>query len=178
MIAVILIAFGLLVVALVIFAARGASAEVRSHEQLLGVTVAVDLAAFRNLVDQGEEEFLRTHLPAHEFEIVLRARERATLAYLKAVSHNAAVLLRLAETGRGSPDSAVANAAHELAQNAIQLRLYCLLLIVRLQAAVIFPAIPHTAHSIVERYQRFTDDAVHFVALGDPAFTSRMSAAL
>ena len=178
MIAVILIAFGLLVVALVIFAARGASAEVRSPEQLLGLTIAVDLSAFRNLVDAGEEEFLRTHLPAHEFEIVRRARERAILAYLKAVSHNAAVLLRLAETGRANPDPAVANAANELAQNAIQLRLYCLLLLIRLQAAVIFPAIPHTVHNLAERYQRFTDYAVHFVALGDPTFTSRMSAAL
>lgn len=178
MIALVLIVVGLLILALVVFVARGAGAEVRSPEQLLGLTIAVDLAAFRNLVDPVEEEFLRANLSSRDFNSVRRARQRATLAYLKAVSHNAAVLLRLAEAGRTSPDPAVAHAAHELAQNALQIRLHCLAIIVRLEAAMIFPAIPLAAQNFVDRYQGLTENVVRFVSLGDPAFTSRISAAL
>ena len=56
---------------------------------------AVDVDAFRNLVDPDEEEFLRTSLPPAEFRRIQRERLRAAVEYVSCAAQNAAILLRL-----------------------------------------------------------------------------------
>lgn len=64
---------------------------------------AVDVEAFRNLVDPDEEEFLRTNLPPAEFRRIQRERLRAAVEYVSCAAQNAAILLRVADAGRRSP---------------------------------------------------------------------------
>ena len=80
---------------------------------------SVDVEAFRNLIDPGEEEFLRTHLPAAEFRRIQRERLRVAVEYVSCAAQNAAILLRLADAGRHSSDPATAEAPVGLADSAV-----------------------------------------------------------
>src|SRR5262245_17484957 len=45
---------------------------------------AIDVEAFRNLIDEDEEAYLRNHLPAREFRRVHRERMLAAVEYVRA----------------------------------------------------------------------------------------------
>jgi len=61
----------------VLMIARGRARAVRQIGQVSGEVRAVDLSAFRNLVDAGEDEYLRRRLPEGTFRRVHRLRMRA-----------------------------------------------------------------------------------------------------
>jgi hypothetical protein len=117
---------------------------------------AVDLEAFQNLVDPNEAEFLRTNLPSAEFRRIQRERLRAAVEYVSCAAQNAAVLLRLADAGRRSPDPATAEAAEKLVQNALRLRLYALQAIPRLYLGMVLPGARISPVGIAERYEQMT----------------------
>jgi hypothetical protein len=117
---------------------------------------AVDLAAFQNLVDPDEEAFLRTNLAPTEFRKIQRERLRAAVEYVSCAAQNAAVLLRLADAGRRSPDPATADAAEKLVQNALRLRLYALHAIPRLYLGMILPGVRISPVRVAERYEQMT----------------------
>jgi hypothetical protein len=100
---------------------------------------AVDLEAFRNLVDPEKEKFLRTELLPVEFRRIQRQRLRAAVEIVSCVAQNAAILLPLADAGRRSPDPATAEAAEKLVDNAVRLRLYAIQVIPRLYLRMILP---------------------------------------
>jgi hypothetical protein len=137
---------------------------------------AVDLEAFRNLVDPDEEDFLRTNLPSSEFRRIQRERLRAAVEYVSCAAQNAAVLLRLADAGRRSSDPATAEAAEKLVQNALRLRLYALQAIPRLYLGMVLPGARITAVGIAERYEQMTRLVVLLGCLQYP--TRGVSAAL
>jgi hypothetical protein len=137
---------------------------------------AVDLEAFRNLVDPDEEEFLRTNLPSAEFRRIQRERLRAAVEYVSCAAQNAAVLLRLADAGRRSPDPATAEAAEKLVQNALRLRLYALQAIPRLYLGMILPGGRISSVRIAESYEQMTRLVVLLGCLQYP--TRGVSAAL
>jgi hypothetical protein len=137
---------------------------------------AVDLEAFRNLVDPDEEEFLRTSLPSAEFRSIQRERLRAALEYVSCAAQNAGVLLRLADAGRRSPDPATAEAAEKLVQNALRLRVYALQAIPRLYLGMILPGSRISPVGIAERYEQMTRLVVLLGCLQYP--TRGVSAAL
>ena len=74
----------------------------------------VDVRAFRNLIDPAEEDYLRRNLPRAEFAAVHRARLRAAIIYIASASHNAAVLMRIGEAARRSPEHAIVQAGDKL----------------------------------------------------------------
>jgi hypothetical protein len=137
---------------------------------------AVDLEAFRNLVDRDEEEFLRTNLPSEEFRRIQRERLRAAVEYVSCAAQNAGVLLRLADAGRRSPDPATAEAAEKLVQNALRLRLYALQAIPRLYLGMILPGGRISSVRIAENYEQMTRLVVLLGCLQYP--TRGVSAAL
>jgi hypothetical protein len=137
---------------------------------------AVDLEAFQNLVDPDEAEFLRTNLPSAEFRRIQRERLRAAVEYVSCAAQNAAVLLRLADAGRRSPDPATAEAAEKLVQNALRLRLYALQAIPRLYLGMVLPGARISAVGIAERYEQMTRLVVLLGCLQYP--TRGVSAAL
>src|SRR5512133_3923957 len=123
MISLLLILGAVCAVLFTIYAARGTSPNIQEPHQLQGLTTSIDIDAFRNLVSRAEEDYLRRNLPPAEFRRIQRARLLAALAYVRTAAHNAAILLRLAETGRRSSDPLVATSAAELAESALQVRL-------------------------------------------------------
>jgi hypothetical protein len=137
---------------------------------------AVDLEAFRNLVDPDEEAFLRTNLPSSEFRRIQRERLRAAVEYVSCAAQNAVVLLRLADAGRRSSDPATAEAAEKLVQNALRLRLYALQAIPRLYLGMILPGARISPVGIAERYEQMTRLVVLLGCLQYP--TRGVSAAL
>jgi hypothetical protein len=137
---------------------------------------AVDVEAFRNLVDPEEAEFLRTHLAAAEFRKIQRERLRAAVEYVSCAAENAAILLRLADAGRRSSDPATAEAAEKLVDNAIRLRLYAIQTIPRLYFGMILPGARISPVRIAESYEQMTRLVVLLGCLQYP--TRGVSAAL
>ncbi|HXM20489.1 MAG TPA: hypothetical protein VN948_04385 [Terriglobales bacterium] len=137
---------------------------------------AVDVEAFRNLVDPDEEEFLRTNLPPAEFRRIQRERLRSAVEYVSCAAHNAAILLRLADAGRRSSDPPTAEAAQKLVDNALRLRLYALHAIPRLYLGMILPGSRISPVRIAESYEQMTRLVVLLGCLQYP--TRGVSAAL
>jgi hypothetical protein len=129
---------------------------------------AVDVDAFRNLVDPEEEEYLRTNLPGNEFRMIQRERLRAAVEYVNCAAENAAILLRLADAGRRSPDPATVEAAEKLVDNAIRLRLYACYAIPRLYLGMILPGSRISPARIAETYEQMTRQVVMLGCLQYP----------
>ncbi|HEV2696808.1 MAG TPA: hypothetical protein VGU90_02375 [Terriglobales bacterium] len=120
-----------------------------NFDQLAEQLLAFDEKAFRNLVDENEELFLREQLSAREFRSIHRERMRAALDYLHGAAHNARILIQLAEGARQSADARMAAAADQLLDNAYRLRVYTLKATPRLYLGILFPGLPQTLSSVI-----------------------------
>jgi len=172
----ILVSLGLLALAFSVRLAKGRALPVQVLENPTEHMRAVDLEAFRNLVDPEEEEFLRSNLPSAEFRRIQRERLRAAVEYVSCAAQNAGVLLRLADAGRRSTDPATAEAAEKLVQNALRLRLYALQAIPRLYLGMILPGGRISPVRIADNYEQMTRMVVLLGCLQYP--TRGVSAAL
>jgi hypothetical protein len=120
----------------------------------------VDLDAFRNLIDPEEEDYLRRELQPGEFRRIQRERLHAAAEYISCAAHNAALLLRIAEAARQSPDPAVAAMAEKLVGEGIRLRLYAFQAIPRLYVAMLLPARRLSPVRMADRYEHMTRQVV------------------
>jgi len=175
-IALILALTALLTLLFLVRLTRGRRLNLRVLENPAEHLRAVDVEAFRNLVDPGEEEFLRTNLAPAEFRKIQRERLRAAVEYVSCAAQNAGVLLRLADAGRRSSDPATAEAAEKLVNNALRLRLYALHTLPRLYLGMIFPGTRISPVRIAESYEQMTRQVVLLGCLQYP--TRGVSAAL
>jgi hypothetical protein len=121
---------------------------------------SVDIEAFRNLIDPDEEDYLRSRLPAAEFRRIQRERLRSALEYISCAARNAAILLRIGEAARRSPDPATAEAAEKLVDQAIRLRLYAFQAIPQLYIGIVFPGWHPASLRVVESYEQVTRQVV------------------
>lgn len=137
--------------------AKGSAPDITALTGAAPALETVDVAAFRNLVDPEEEEYLRQSLAPKEFRRVDRQRARATLGYIGCVSQNAAVLLRVGEAARRSTDPSVVRAGDELVNSALRLRLYALQATGVLYLRIALPGTRVRPREIAESYQRVTD---------------------
>jgi len=124
-------------------------------DQALTTVQALDIEAFRNLVDPEEEAFLRTRLPAHEFRRIKRERALAALAYAKALSRASLQLARFGDAARRNPDLAIAASGRQIAETATYLRLRTLKARVQLTLSAAFPGLgPRPLRPLLEQYDR------------------------
>jgi len=114
---------------------------------------SVDLEAFRNLIDPGEEQFLRTHLPPAEFRRIQKERLLTAAEYVSAVAHNATVLQHLGQAARLSPDPSIAASGGSLADAALQLRLVAFRSLAVLYLRILLPGSHVSLSGVVERYE-------------------------
>jgi hypothetical protein len=156
--------------------ARGRASSSEALENPTEHIRAVDVEAFRNLVDRDEEEFLRANLPPVEFHRIQRERLRAAVEYVSCAAQNAAILSRLADAGRHSSNPATAEAAEKLVDNAIRLRLYASLAIPKLYLGMILPGVHISPVPVAESYEQMTRLVVLLGCLQYP--TRGVSAAL
>ena len=126
----------------------------------------IDVDAFRNLVDEKEEAYLREHLPRRKFCRIHRERMLAAVEYVKSAYANAGILVKIAEAARESSDPEVAQAAERLFDNAVRLRWYAALVIPRLYFKVLLPGANHASRNLFDRYDTLTRQAVVLGRLG------------
>jgi hypothetical protein len=170
--------FALLGIALLAYAARGTARPVGSAEELLAAIQPVDIAAFRNLMDADEEEYLRANLNGQDFRKVQRKRMRAAVEYVWCTVHNSAVLLRLGEAAHGSSNPEVVRAGQKLANDALQLRLRSLTALAWLYLRLLTPGGGVCLPSLLARYMEMRDGMVRLVRLQTPSVVSRIEAVL
>ncbi len=121
-----------------------------------GQLTPIDLEAFENLTDPEEERYLRRNLSPAEFRRVQRSRLRAAKMYVAALSHNAGVLAAVGQSARSSAHPAIAATGQEIVQRAIQLRIWCLLSLLRMNAAFVFPAHLSPSDRLANQYMLVT----------------------
>jgi uncharacterized protein (DUF433 family) len=173
-----LIVFALLAVLVLWRVARRQHLPVPDLQALAEYTRPVDLAAFRNLVDPAEEDFLRAQLPADKFRAIQRERLRAALQYVERAAHNGAILLRVGEAARGDPNPEVAAAGRELVDNALRLRLNARLATVVLYGRMVMPGARISVGRITDTYESLAQGLVRLSRLRDPSHATRVSAAI
>ena len=157
---IVLILVSALVLIFLVQLARGRALSFRMGSDETRQLRAVDIDAFRNLVDPQEEAFLRAELHSKEFRRIQRERLRAAVDYVHAAARNAEVLSHLAEAARLSPDPEVAEPAERLAETATRLRLYALQSLAVLYTGIVFPSTKISLVRIAERYENMSRQVV------------------
>jgi hypothetical protein len=112
----------------------------------------VDLEAFENLTDPEEEAYLRHNLSPAEFRSVQRLRIRVAKMYVAAMSKNASTMASVGQFARYHSDPQVAASGQNLVQQAIRLKVWCVLSATRLNAALAFPTVLSPSSAIASRY--------------------------
>ena len=172
------IAISLLALALIFGVMRGNTRKVNGLDDLETRLKSVDLAAFLNLTDPEDLEFLRASLSRSEFRRVQRKRTIAALRYLSAVSHNAAVLLRMGELARHSQNIRTRQAGQELIDTALQTRMFVAVLYLRMVSDLVRPSGMVQAQRLLEGYEDMKERLVHLVSIEQPMMTSRAATML
>jgi len=142
----------------------------------------IDVAAFRNLIDPAEDEYLRRHLSAAQFRVTQRARLRARAAYVRVAGRNAAVLIRMGQTALATSDARAINdgrireAALRLVNEALLLRRNAGFALLRIYADLAWPNHSTPSAGILDRYERLSDSAMLLGRLRNPAVPVRVTA--
>jgi hypothetical protein len=147
-------------------------------DELAGRTRPVDLEAFRNLVDPGEEDFLYTSLLPRQFRAVQRERMRAALEYVQNAAHNAAFLLRMGEAATQNADPRIAQAGRQLIDSALRLRAYALLSAGKLYVRMVFPEARLSYGRLADKYQHLSALASQLTLMQHPTQAARLSTLL
>jgi len=138
----------------------------------------IDVAAFRNLVDPMEDEYLRRRLSAPEFRLVRRERLRAMAAYVQTSARNAAILVRVGQAALATGDAPTVEAARRLVDNALLLRRNAAFALLRIYIALAWPNSGLAAVPILHGYERLNGAAMLLGRLQNPAAPVRISAQL
>ena len=154
--------------------ARGHATHVAGFDSLQGLTEALDLPAFVNLVDPGEEDFLRVSLPPGVFRRVQRQRLLAATHYVKCAARNAAVLVRLGEAVRQEANPEALRAGQQLVTAAIQLRLFACLALGSLYLKFVLPNTRFSSLQIARQYESLVDQVGQLVNHKAPAQSGRV----
>jgi hypothetical protein len=163
------IMIGLLALLTIVLLWTLASSKPRNLEQLASELQPIDVNAFRNLIDEREEQFLRERLTAREFRRIHRERMLAAVDYVRGAAHNAGTLIRLAEAAKSNSDPAVVTAAESLLENALRLRLYSLEAVPRLYLSIFVPQLNPTPRAFAETYATASREMVRLRCLQAPA---------
>ena len=138
---------------------------------------AVDVLAFRNLIDPTEEDYLRDLLPPAQFISLQRERMRAAADYVGATLYNSGVLLQVAQAAALSTDPVVAASAKQLIQLALRLRVLGALALGKIYLRILFPGAPLSVGAFVERYHHVNNLAGQLVRLQQLPQNDRVSVA-
>jgi hypothetical protein len=119
----------------------------------VGDLAPVDLEAFRNLTDPEEVRYLRLNLSPKQFRRIQRMRLRAAASYISVISQNAGRLAVIGRSMSAYPDAETAAVGLDVVHRALQLKLWCSLSLLKLNATMICPALLSPSSRIADRYQ-------------------------
>jgi len=116
---------------------------------------SLDIEAFRNLVNAGEEAYLRQNLPSRKFHAIKRQRAWAALVYTWEAGKAATALASLGQAAQRSSDPEIAASGIQLAENAFRLRLQTVEASLRLATEILWPNRHSRSHPpLVDQYER------------------------
>src|SRR6266852_4162426 len=141
---------GLLGLFLILYLAKGLRSPGGDLGELVARLRPIDVKAFRNLIDQREEEYLSAHLPRQEFRSIHRERMLAAVEYVWCATKNTSILISLGEAAKRSSDPTLIAAADKLLENAVRLRLYAIQSLPRLYFSIVFPSANRAPHFVAE----------------------------
>ena len=176
--AIVLVIAAVVALGVILRLAVSRSLQARGTYNLAATIRPIDVAAFRNLINPAEDEYLRRRLPPAKFRRVRRERLRAMAAYIRVADGNAAVLVRVGEAALASGDLRVARAAHELVNDALLLRRNATVALARIYLALAWPNSGFAAVRVVDRYEQLSGAAMLLGRLQNPAVAVRLSARL
>ncbi|HEY6770634.1 MAG TPA: hypothetical protein VI386_38310 [Candidatus Sulfotelmatobacter sp.] len=174
--AIVLIIAAVLALGVILRLAVTQSLQVRKGSDLNASIRAIDVEAFRTLINPAEDDYLRSYLAPALFRTVRRERLRAMAAYVQVAAANAALLVRLGEAALATDDPKTRQAALQLVNDALVLRRNTLLTLVRIYIAVAWPNSDFAAVRVVDRYERLSGVAMLLARLQNPAVPVRLSA--
>ena len=154
------------------------SLQVSKEAGLAGQIQPIDVEAFRNLIDPGEDDYLRRRLPASEFRWVRRQRLLAMAAYVQVAGRNAAVLVLLGQRVLHAGDAQTADAARRLVDNALLLRRNAAFALLRVYIAMAWPTSGLGAAPVLRSYEQLNGSAMLLGRLQNPAAPLRIAAML
>jgi hypothetical protein len=154
------------------------SLQVSEGTSLAGKIQPIDVAAFRNLINPAEDDYLRRRLPASEFRVVRRQRLRAMAAYVQTAGRNAAVLVLMGQSALAAADPQTSEAARQLVDNALLMRRNATFALVRIYIALAWPNSGLAATPVLHGYERLNGSAMLLGRLQNPAAPVRIAATL
>ena len=145
-------------VCLVMVAARG-GLSLKSTD--LNKTIQpVNVPALMNLLDESQQDYLRSRLPKRDLTRLQRKRNRALLVYVKRILSNSAVLMRYAHAATQSTDAEIAATGRELMQSALRTRIYGLKAIGFLYIGMALPGAAPLLGDTIARYMNANELSV------------------
>lgn len=148
-----------IVIALALCAVMLFYMAVRSRRNQAGQNFrAVDLNAFRTLMDREDELFMKQKLPRSKFLHLKRQRIRVTVRYVARIAANASAVLHVGEAERQSPTPEVAQAATQVMELAGQIRVQCLVALAKLSLEYAMPSLQLTPAMLVPKYQSLREN--------------------
>jgi hypothetical protein len=176
--AIILVIIAVLALVFILGFTVSRSLQVSEGAGLAGKIQPIDVAAFRNLINPAEDDYLRRRLPTSEFRVVRRQRLRAMAAYVQTAGRNAAVLVRMGQSALAAADPQTSEAARQLVDNALLLRRNAAFALVRIYIALAWPNSGLAATPVLHGYERLNGSAMLLGRLQNPAVPVRISATL
>jgi hypothetical protein len=113
----------------------------------------IDMKAFHAITSRDDEIFLRRRLPRSEFSLLKRKRIRVTALYVKRMSNNAAIVMRMGEMSRTSANPDVAHLAAQISDTASQIRIQCIVAFVKLSIEFAVPSLQLNPAMLEPSYQ-------------------------
>jgi hypothetical protein len=173
--AIIIVVAAVVALATILSVALTQTLQARRSTNLAVSIRPIDIDAFRNLINPVEDEYLRRRLPPSQFRMVRRERLRAMAAYVEAAASNATVLVRVGEKALATGDARIAEAAQQLANDALLLRRNTTVALARIYLALLWPNSEFAAVRVVDRYERLSGAAMLLGRLQNPAVPVRLS---
>jgi len=173
--AIVLVIAAVLALSLILRLAVTQSLQAKRSANLAGTIRPIDIEAFRNLINPAEDDYLRCRLPPAQFRLVRRERLRAMATYIHVAARNAAMLMRVGEAALATGDPRVAEAAHQLVNDALLLRRNTTVALARIYLALAWPNSGIAAVRVVDRYEQVSGSAMLLGRLQNPAVPVRLS---
>jgi len=174
--AIILVIAAALGLVLILGFALSRSLQISADASLAGQIQPIDVAAFRNLVDPAEDAYLRRRLPRSEFRAVRRERLLAMAAYVRVAGRNAALLMRMGQAAMSAGDAPTAEAARQMADDALLVHNNAALALLQIYVALAWPNSGLAAKPVLQGYEHLNASAMLLGRLQNPAAPVRIAA--
>ena len=131
---------------------RGRAIAVATAEDFHRQLKEIELDAMQNLMSASEDAYLKRMLSPGDYREVQKARIRAMLEYVGAISWNAALFVRAADLLRRNSSPEVARSAAAISKQALDLRLLSITANIVLRVRLIVPSATITPRGMAEAY--------------------------